>query len=451
MADFTGDQLWEVFQRSLRASPKNYAQHQRFDSDWENTPVYDMLESSPVVNLLRQRLPENVGSTQAGQWLLNQLPTPKAPGTGVDKLRRAVENLPLGGYSERDLQEYSMARAEDPILQRYTIEKGLVPVADGVEVPTGDSFRAAAAQAAGAAAGDFVSDGVRNIWWFLNAPQALASLAVLQGMATASPEIKASSGMSTKVPWLKNRNMRMAATVPAWIGMSMAVGNAGREPGYKAVLPSEADPRQTADPLGELASRYLLGRTGSLLPYEEFVKERPDVSRNEYEAYKAYLFGNALPLKATLDGIHGPEVNFMGKSVPLATGLLPAVAAVVGTRYGIRKAGRRLMRGEDGSGQVIRDQNGRPANLLRRAEDLRQEMHNPKVDDRDAARRAYAARQDANESEILKQALLYGAGGMAGAALAGQTLESLRRALKGRAEIEPEEEVLGISSTPVKP
>ena len=70
--------------------------------------------------------------------------------------------------------------------------------------------------------------------------------------------------------------------------------------------------------------------------------EKMILSKSEYDAYKSYLFGNALPLKATVDGIHGPEVTFLGKSIPIATGVLPAVAAVIGGRYGARKAGARL-------------------------------------------------------------------------------------------------------------
>jgi hypothetical protein len=227
----------------------------------------------------------------------------------------------------------------------------------------------------------------------------------------------------------------MAATVPAWIGTSLAIGNATRLPGYKAAVPSEADPTQAVDPVSEGISRYFLGRSGSLLPYDEFVKERPDVSRSEYEAYKAYLFGSSMPVKATLDGIHGPEVSFMGKSIPVATGLLPAVAAVVGARAGVRKAGRKL------SAATWQDGDTRGRNLLRRAEDLRQEYKEAKDEDKEGAFLKYAQQQDANEGEILKQSLLYSGSAMGAAAIAGQTLESIRRAIKGKAPVEdPEEE-----------
>ena len=106
------------------------------------------------------------------------------------------------------------------------------------------------------------------------------------------------------------------------LAVSLGMGQFGRAPGYKAVVPSEDDPRETADPVMEAASRYL-GRTGRLLPYDEFVKERPDVSPEEFRAYKQYLFGNQGVLKATDEGILGPEVAFMGKSIPCVDGHRP--------------------------------------------------------------------------------------------------------------------------------
>jgi hypothetical protein len=33
-----------------------------------------------------------------------------------------------------------------------------------------------------------------------------------------------------------------------------------------------------------------MGRTGNLLPYEDFVKVRPDVSPDEFGRYKAFKF-----------------------------------------------------------------------------------------------------------------------------------------------------------------
>ena len=80
---------------------------------------------------------------------------------------------------------------------------------------------------------------------------------------------------------------------------------------------------------------------------------RPDVSKDEYQRYKAFKFDNkgdlnpldgkaALPtgiLKGTTEGIHGPEVQFLGRSLPLTTALLPAAVGIAGTTYGARRGG----------------------------------------------------------------------------------------------------------------
>ena len=44
-------------------------------------------------------------------------------------------------------------------------------------------------------------------------------------------------------------------------------------------------------------------------------------------------------LKATTEGIHGPEVQFLGRSMPLTTALIPTAAAIGGTVYGARRFG----------------------------------------------------------------------------------------------------------------
>ena len=106
----------------------------------------------------------------------------------------------------------------------------------------------------------------------------------------------------------------------------------------------------------EVGAKYLLGRTGQLLNWDDFKEVRPDVSKDEYMRYKAFKFDNnmdlnpfddgkaVLPtgvLKYTNEGIHGPEVQFLGKSLPVATGIVPTAAAMVGTAYGARRGGIR--------------------------------------------------------------------------------------------------------------
>jgi len=136
--------------------------------------------------------------------------------------------------------------------------------------------------------------------------------------------------------------------INAGIGLLNPLGGSG---GYEAVLPSENDATKTSNVIGEVAAKYILGRTGNLLPYEEFSKYRPDVDIGEYNRYKAFKYDksidydisdgdvNLLPagvLKATTDGIHGPEVQFLGRSLPVTTTMIPYLGALAGGVMGVR-------------------------------------------------------------------------------------------------------------------
>jgi hypothetical protein len=268
-----------------------------------------------------------------------------------------------------------------------------------------------------------------------------------------------------RTPLLKSRPMRMAATAPAWIAMKFGNGSFGRLDGYTAASPSAEDPTQPSSGIEELLSELVLGRSGNLLPYRDFVKERPDVSKGEYEAYKAFLHGNKSPIKATLDGIHGPEINFLGKSLPVLTAVLPAVAMAAGGRYGAKRAARRLV--ENGvnpvTGEIGVDLLQERQNAFKRFNELDgnslMERHGADADSRADGRgskewldeeelkvekqdrfETYEKINRAVESEVLKDVMLYGGGALTATALIGSTLEQVRRAMKGRAPIEEEEE-----------
>jgi hypothetical protein len=437
LQDPSKDELLNIFSTAFRSSPRAYG-----NLHDDPSPVVDMLGSSPLLDYIRQRLPQKLGDTKAGKALIELLPDNQKPRSIGDYAKRGIQAMPLGGYAPYRQIEMDRLRGEDAAVQLGTTRVGQVPDMQGFDKPTG-TMREAAAQLAGVTAGDIAQDGLRNIWWFLNAPQALASLAVLSAVHGASQEYR---DPSAKGPLIRNRGMRLAATVPAVIGMSMGVGNFGRQAGYKAAVPSEADPAVSADPLGEAVSRYFLGRTGALLPYDEFVKERPDVSRGEYEEYKAYLHGNSLPIKATLDGIQGPEVTFLGKSIPVATGILPAVAAAVGAGMGIRKAGARLR-----DAKVLDQAAAARTEVKEKYGELRRDglEHKEAMAGLDAEIRAREKLQNQIDSEMLKQSLAYSSIGLTGAAVTGQALESIRRALKGRAEIEPAEDEQAVIPAPV--
>lgn len=143
-----------------------------------------------------------------------------------------------------------------------------------------------------------------------------------------------------------------ALAIPSGIAINAGLGLMspfGGAEGYKAAVPSEEDPSKSENVLQEIALKYIMGRTGNLLPYEEFVQVRPDVSREEYNRYQAFKYDKntdlnpfdgdiTLPggaLKTTDEGIHGPELQFLGRSLPVTTGIIPFAASVAGGAAGV--------------------------------------------------------------------------------------------------------------------
>lgn len=440
---FDKEQLKKAFLHGLTSNPRNFGKEEYFNY----SPMGDMLRSSPLADYIRQGLPERLGDSRVGQ-ALDELLFPGQPAD--NRWREGLRNLRTGGYASETLASRARVLAEDPSIVGETVRRGMVPAPDGLgEVPAGDSFRANASQLAGVTTADLATEGLRNIWWFLNAPQAVGSLATLAAVHQAGKTFMDDRHKEERGPLLRNRNLRLATAVPAVALASLGIGNVMRNPGYSAVLPHEVDKTKTVDPLGEAAARFFLGRTGELLPYDEFYKERPDVSKGEYDAYKAYLFGNASPIKATLDGIHGPEVTFMGKSVPLATGVLPVIAAALGSARGIRKAGNRLREeGRLANTANLKDSEVESRKVLNKLmydsssqmdDETRQAAIEGAREDLDRDRRRYEDASKENSLELAKQALLFGSLYGGGAYVGGQTLEALRRAGKGQAP-DPEEQ-----------
>ena len=405
------------------------------DKAEELAPSTMMAGRANLADALRQMLPAKLENTawykdsQKG----NVSSFRRQLATGIDRL--GLSKLPLGGYDEAVLEGFRTRREDptEPVNRARTLDVRKIPVEGGGEEDIGDSFSARAAQLAGVTAADVSRDGLRNIWWFLNAPQALAQVASLQGMYNASGKFRPGRQL------IDQGTLRYAATIPAVIAMSVGVGNIGRPKGYKAILPSEEDPRETDTPVGEFLSRYFLGRTGRLLPYDEFKKERPDISEGEYRRYKAYLFdkqGDLNPLdgdfnilsalKGTTSGIHGPEINFMGKAIPALTGIIPTAAAVVGMRKGIRKAGTRLQREGAGFDKVkaleLEKKEVQQSIKVKTPEDVEYRQREVgKID-----KKIYEQETE-NSIEALKQALLFGGGYATAGGITGQALESMRR------------------------
>jgi len=402
--------------------------------DIETSPGRAMSGRSTLLDNVRQLLPQKVNNTAWFSRIQAGLPDgdlKKTPGIRR-RIANAIGGIPLGGYDSAIIEELTELRDSSSVRKASTIDARKVPLISGQEIPIGDSIKARAAQTTGVIASDVARDGLRNIWWYLNAPQAVSQIASLQAMHSAGVPYMEKARLG-KNPLIGRGSLRLAATAPAVIATSAAIGNIGRPAGYKAILPSEDDPRKTDSPVGELLSRYFLGRTGRLLPFDEFTKERPDVSKGDYERYKRYLFDKKVDLnpldgdvnvlgalRGTTEGIHGPEVNFMGKSIPLLTGIIPSAAAVAGVRRGIRRAGRRLT--EDGGldqlaqfNQQLKDARKRPKKDVDKSRII------------DELELEIKKQRDENSLAATGQALLYG-GGYAGAAgLIGNALESIRR------------------------
>lgn len=259
-------------------------------------------------------------------------------------------------------------------------------------------------QGLGVLAGDLTQDRTREAWWLLNAPQAVANVTqegllnkvrpdlfdthpIMHGAQltsksgtvlpnqpkerplTTSPEdmdiahakgyvdnygnptrgVSIQDGEFREVNhqpgWVDSLMIPSGIAVNAGIGLLNPMGGSG---GYDAVFASDEDRTKTDNVVAEIAAKYILGRTGNLAPYEEFVKHRPDVSRGEYNAYKAFKWDKegdinitdgdfTVPtgvLKGTMDGIHGPELQFLGRSLPVTTALIPIAATIAGTTIG---------------------------------------------------------------------------------------------------------------------
>ena len=394
----------------------------QFQTEIEEAPLTMMAQSSIAADAIRQLLPYQAGDLNIVQAIANKLP---------GNFGQAVKNVRTGGMSPETRAERQQMRAGNPELAESTVVIGEAPVnmqGKAEALKEGD-IAGRSAQVAGMAAGDILTDGMRNIWWFLNAPQAVSQIAVLQAMNNAKNANIDTSVRLAEEPLLKSRALRMAATAPAVIAVSMGLGNAYRQPGYKAVVPDENDPTKTANLGQELVDRYFLGRSGALLPYDEFVKERPDVSREEYNQYKNYLFGDRSVVKATMDGVQGPEVTFMGKSIPLMTGILPGVAGVLGARRGVKRGLQKL----EQSGALDQEQKNRlyAAKLQERAADAArggEVIKASEAKDPRKAERAYRARRQKNDQELFKQIIKDASVATTGAALSGALLESIRRA-----------------------
>ena len=289
----------------------------------------------------------------------------------------------------------------EPIYRQQREERGM-KLSDDLATKLG--------QIGGTIGNDLTQDSSRGLWWLLNAPQATGNVINEYALSKAQPSLFAHDTTNIRMPVMETdirggRSPKVyenseytkenkanyeraraedlisaegvkrkgvgqkdgmltkrrydpgdvaALAIPSGIAINAGIGLLnpfGGSGGYSAVIPSDEDPSKTENVIGEVAAKYILGKTGNLLPYDEFSQVRPDVSRGEYNAYKAFKYDKegdynifddgkmTLPtgvVKATTDGIHGPEVQFLGRSLPLTTTLIPYLGAVAGGVAGVR-------------------------------------------------------------------------------------------------------------------
>lgn len=402
----TGLGLRDIFKESYFASPYQAIQNK------DATPFESLLRRSQGLDLARQYLP------------------------------RA-----LGGYGKARMNAFDEARQENPRVREHSLRVGDYPSQDGnTSANQGIAAEAArrVAQGAGALAADVTTQGALNIWWFINAAEAAAMAGGQQAMHGAlgkqrllrRPAVPGAEGY-TGSPFTMSAT-KVAAAFPLILGAGAATGSLFRQPGYAAVLPSEEDRRETDDPVTERILRTI-GRTGSLLPFEQFSQERPDVSRSEYESYKAFLHGNKSPVKFTDDGIHGAEVNFLGKSIPVLTGLAPVVGGILAGRAGVRMAGKQLAGVNGGTNQFQR------LRTLQADVERRRASENPRLRaGLEAAEKAAKQQLYRVEGTLLGGAIAGTSAGMGITAAGAQLLEQMRRAANAEenrrlAAVEPED------------
>jgi hypothetical protein len=247
-------------------------------------------------------------------------------------------------------------------------------------------------QVVGSMGADLTQDISRSWWWLMNAAQASGNVINESILGKVNPDLygaqksdvnykdmqaleelgyasKKEGPNNTKYyqrePGVFNQNGKAAKRnyrsgyvtalgIPAGVAINNSLGLLtpfGGSEGYEAVLPDEQDPSKSTNPILEVAAKYVLGRTGGLLDYDEFKKVRPDVSQGEYNAYKAFKYDKAMDMnpfdgdftlpasiaKGTTEGIHGPEIQFLGRSLPLTTAFVPFASAVMGGALGVRR------------------------------------------------------------------------------------------------------------------
>ena len=346
----------------------------------------------------------NVGNQLKEGW-------EREKGIGVEDIRRVhYRELELQGKQaeapkwDQMVGAYPLGNRVKALFGNASPERLQAEREMGVDLAPASQPIVRAGQLGGALINDIKDDGTRSFWWLLNALQATGqvvnekvikeanyrahkdgrgnlwgkhdvmndaapgvplrvkngSQAINQGVAqTIDGKTVPKKGYSVKGSGeeavYQKRNFEPGdlgwLAVPTGVAINSGLGLLtpfGGAEGYKAAIPNEEDPSKTDNLLGEVALKYFMGRTGNMLPYEEFKKVRPDVTKDEYQRYQAFkydknedwnpldgdttMLGGAI--KTTDEGIHGPELQFLGRSLPVTTGGVPFVTSMLGGAAG---------------------------------------------------------------------------------------------------------------------
>jgi hypothetical protein len=185
--------------------------------------------------------------------------------------------------------------------------------------------------AAGRVAGDVVGEGSRSLLWRIQPEDVV-------GTKTAESLDRLGLAKPTQATAAKTATLAMA--LGAGNLALNNLGEAGRPEGFAATEADPNDPRKTTNVPLEYINRAVLGRTGRLLPWDQFHAEKPDVDYDAYQKYQEYLkdSGPAFGIvKGTWDGIDGPEVRVAGYR--LTPGAVLAPLAVVGGAMALARKG----------------------------------------------------------------------------------------------------------------
>lgn len=132
---------------------------------------------------------------------------------------------------------------------------------------------------AGRVASDFVGDETRSNYWKWNHPLGVAS--------SVGNNVLKVPGIPVGYEAIGGALLSLGVLPVASGNFDLSnLGDFGRPKGYSALFPNPLDKTKTTNPFGEFVGRYIVGRKGDLLPYQELVKELPNITPDQYARAK---------------------------------------------------------------------------------------------------------------------------------------------------------------------